>query len=503
MGENNGSDIRTFTISNEEIFFPDTPEEVFLAVERVRLISEGLRAFIRESLVKFDLVVGQANRPDRMYLLVEGGVIPSFDYFFTGSKQGQEFIAKNWVEREVIDNTEEQIPYIWDSPNMWKKFWQLLDKNKDKKILLISAAPHKEHKRLIQHPNVVFVSPKPDLAVLFEYDKRHMFQLYDSIGIEYNVCNYDSSDEVFNGYSFHVKQLCSSSLVVQATQGSGGVTAKSSIQALFFVNDEESFKSALLKLKGEGPLRVMKKYDGISSNTGALALPFGIFISGIPTIKPCGLAELGALPGTGGGNQWDLCFSISAIDSQFDQLRKVGNKMVDSGYYGVFGLEPIMPITPDGTIFNSEINARSQGTDSQRTWVANRAGIASIEEMQLAYYLGCPAKFFPKENDYNLVTQWMKIPPYLKLFPKKDQIVRKDFNGYWKWDKVLLQTNPQNAHFRISGAPKVGQKILQSSPDNFLYVKFFDVDMKVFTQGENPKLTLIALEIVNYLYANI
>ncbi|MDO8483013.1 MAG: hypothetical protein Q7S86_04310, partial [bacterium] len=474
------------------------------SLEVVSNKSLKIRQFIQQSLATFDLVVGQGNRPDRMHTqLVEWGVIPPFDYFFTGSRVGAQEIAKNWVEREVVENLEEQMPYIWDSPTMWGRFFELLDSNKDKKIIVISSSPRKEHERLAAYPNMLLASPTPKLAVRFEYDKRYMEELYNSIGMEYRVCNYASSEAIVNGYKFHAEKLESGSLVVQAAQGSGGVTMKSSTQAFFFVTDEKEFQYAIRALVGEGPLRIMKKYDGIPSNSAGLALPFGTFISAIPTVKPCGIVELGARSGTSGGNQWDTRFPTNAIDSQFEQLGKVGSKMADSGFYGVFGLDPIMPLVSNGEVFNSEINARSQGPDPQRAWAANHVGIPSLEEMQLAFYLGCTEELFPRTEDYNLVTRWLKIPPYLKLFPKKNQVVINNLNGYWNWQNGLVKASSKNASFKISGAPYPRQKIAVSSPDNFLYIKFLNVDMKIYTDEEKPRLTPRALKIVNYLYANI
>lgn len=486
-------------------FFTNTPlQEVAAALTRVRAKTDALNNFTLNALRNFDLIIGQSNRPDRMHTqLVEWNIIPKFDYFFSGSSTGIKFISKNWVERELLDGDNVQNPYIWDSPHMWKEFFRLIEDYEDKEIAVISSAPRKEHAELRNYSNVNFLSPTPELAVQFEYDKRFMLELYKSIDIPYHVCNYDSAENVNHGYKFHAKHFNSEILAVQATQGSGGVTAKSSIQALFFVNNEESFDTAMRLLSGEGPVRVMKKYSGIPSNSGGLTLPFGTYISGIPTVKPCGVEELGTKPGTSGGNQWDTRFPEYAVNSQFEQIVKVGSKMASNGYFGIFGLDPIMPVGPEDIVFNSEINARSQGPDPQRAFAARQIGIPTLETMQLAFYLNCPTNLFPAPEDYNLVTRWLKIPPYLKLFAKKDQTVSKNFNGYWRWDKGLAKAEPENALFRIVGAPSIGQKILVNSPDNFLYVKFLDPEVEIYTQDEKPRLTSLALEIVNYLYSSL
>lgn len=485
-------------------FFSNAPRsEVLSALKRIKGTVKTLRQSIKEALKGFDLIIGQGNRPDRMHTnLIEGKIIEKFDYYFSGSKTGVENIATNWFEREVIEGTNEHIPYIWDSPQMWVEFFALLNKNRDKKILVTSSAPRNEHKKILDYPNVLFTSPFAETAVLFGDDKRHMSDIYESLGMPYDVCNYEKSEDVSNNYAFHVNRLNSQILVVQASRGSGGVT-KNDNQALFFIENENEFQNAIKSLIGEGPLRVMKKYEGVPSNTSALALPFGTYVSGIPSIKPCGITEIGARPGTSGGNQWDTRFPAYAIDSQFEQIQKVGTKMAASEYYGVFGLDPIMPLDLNEIVFNSEINARSQGPDPQRALAAMKLGIPTLEEMQLAFYLGCPKELFPSADDYNLVTRWLRIPPYLKLFPKEDYIVKRNFNGYWNWDKTLIASDKKNASFKICGAPYVGQKILKKSPDNFLYIKFFNDDVKIFTDGSKPHLTDFALEIIDYLYANI
>ncbi|MCX6757272.1 MAG: hypothetical protein NTZ44_00050 [Candidatus Nomurabacteria bacterium] len=487
-------------------FFSGAPLAIVLpALERVSNTTEELRAKTRQSLKEFEIVIGQGNRPDRIHThLHEANIIPKFNYYFSGSKTGSERMAEKWFEREVLDNSGVHTPYIWDSPIMWKNFFDLLDNNRDKQILISSSAPRDEHKRLVEYPNVLFASPTPEIAVLFGDDKRYMADLYQSLGMKYDVCNYCSAEDVNKDYLFHREHFNSENIVVQATIGSGGVTTTSSIQALFFVNSEQEFQNALNRLKGEGPVRVMKRFDGIPSNTSALSLPFGTFVSGIPSIKPCGLKELGAKDGTSGGNQWDNSFfHETSIDSQYYQLEKVGTKMAATGYHGVFGLDPIMPKKSEDLVFNSEINARSQGPDPQRAYAALKAGIPSLEEIQLAFYLKCPKEIFPNVADYNLVTRWLKIPPYLKLFPKQDLIVRKNFNGHYNWQGKLVKTSPLNASFKIIGAPYIGQKIVTSSPDNFLYVKFLDENAKIFTHEEKPKLTAFAREIVNYIYQNI
>jgi hypothetical protein len=89
----------------------------------------------------------------------------------------------------------------------------------------------------------------------------------------------------------------------------------------------------------------------------------------------------------------------------------------------------------------------------------------------------------------------------LKLFPRKDQVVKSNLNGYWKFeDGELTKAEKANAAFRITGAPRIGQKIVTTSPDNFLYIKFLDTEFKIFTDDKEPGLTPQALEIVNHVY---
>lgn len=488
----------------DKFFFPNAPmAQILAAVNQLKLQTKLIRQFIKNKIGEFDIVIGQGNRPDRLHTqFIDTGIITQFDYFFTGSKIGFEDISKNWFEREVVEGLTEQMPYIWDSPVMWQKFWELLNENRDKKILLISSAPRKEHANIFEYKNITFTSPRSDLAVKFEYDKRKMQELYISIGIPYDVYNYDSSEVVTKGYEFHSLMLDTSDLVIQATMGSGGVTMKSSIQALFFVNNPDEFQNALYKLRGEGPVRVMKRYGGVGSNSAALALPGRTYISGIPTVKPChGIPEVGTKSGTSPGNQWDQRFPGSAVNAQFEQLMKVGYEIAAQGFIGVFGLDPIMPLTEADTVFNSEINARSQGPDAQRAFAMHNLGIVSLEELQLAYYLGISDELFPSCDDYNLITRWLKIPPYLKLFAKEAKIVKKDLNGYWNFTETGLQkSDNEQALFRITGAPRLGQKITVTSPDNFLYIKFLDNDFKIFTDDKEPGLTPQALEIVNHVY---
>src|SRR3989338_8400272 len=153
-------------MNTKQHFFAGAPLPVVSqSLKVVRNKSLKIRRFTQQSLVTFDMVVGQGNRPDRMHTqLVEWGVIHPFDYFFTGSRVGVQGIAKNWVEREGVENLEEQMPYIWDSPIMWGRFFGLLDANPNKKIIVISSAPRKEHERLAAYPNVLFASPAPRLA---------------------------------------------------------------------------------------------------------------------------------------------------------------------------------------------------------------------------------------------------------------------------------------------------------------------------------------------------
>ena len=489
----------------KQYFFLGAPlSDLFPVLEKVQRSTSKIRNFIQRSLIDFELLIGQGNRPDRIHThLVSSGVIPKFDYYFTGSKVGEENISFNWFEREMLDGKNEHTPYIWNSQKMWEQFFHLLNKNQGKKILVSSSAPRDQHKLLANYSNVLFASPPPEVAVYFGDDKRKMYEIYSSLGLQYEVINYASTEDVLNDYNFHSEQLHGKSLVVQATIGSGGVTENDK-RALYFTDNEDEFHNSIENLRGEGPLRIMKKYDGIPSNTAALSLPLGTYISAIPSVKPCGVTEIGAKMGTSGGNQWDTRFPIDAIDSQFYQIKKVGEKMASSGYNGVFGLDPIMPFTQNGLVFNSEINARAQGPDSQRASSALAIGIPCLEEMQLAFYLGCPSELFPDPSDYNLITRWLKIPPYLKLFPKEDSFVKANFNGYWRFQNgTLIRSDLKDASFKITGAPRVGQKILRDSPDNFLYVKFIDVDTKIYTDGTNPRLTSNALEISDYLYENI
>lgn len=483
-------------------FFQGAPSSAHLALANVQRTTPFIRESISQKLSSFDLLVGQGNRADRIHThLVNAGILPKFDYYFAGSKIGEESIASKWYEREILDgNNNEQIPYIWNSKVMWNEFFDLLSKNRDKKIFITSSAPREQHKELVNYPNVLFASPTPDTAVYFGDDKRRMCEIYNLIGLSYDALNYSQSEEVENDYGVHSERLGSSSLVVQATRGSGGVTELDH-QALYFVEEESEFKNALDKLRGEGPIRVMKKYNGVPSNTSALALEYGTFISAIPSTKPCGVSEFGTKPGTSGGNQWDLRFPEYAISSQFDQLQKVGAYMASKGYFGVFGLDPIMPLDDSGIVFNSEINARAQGPDSQRAAAAINAGIPCLEELQIAYYLGCPAELFPNVDDYNMVTRWLQIPPYIKLFAKEDSIVRTELNGYYKFIKgTLVRTSKEISDFKITGAPKVGQRIFVDSPDNFLYVKFANANTQIYTSSHKPELTQFAIDLVSSIY---
>ena len=490
----------------ERKFFPGAPmHKIISRYEELVLKTNLLRAYIRDAQKKFDLTIGQGNRPDRLHVqLIENGALSPFDYFFTGSRFSFEHVAKNWIEREVLEELDEQYPYIWDSPLTWKKFWELLEQNKEKKILLITSAPRKEHSKLVDFPNVLFASPTAEIASPFEFDKRIMSELYQSLGMSYTALGYESAQDVSKGYAFHSQELKGTELVIQATQGSGGVTMKSSIRALFFVENETEFQDALRALEGEGPVRIMKKYEGVGSNSAALALPFGTFISGIPTVKPChGFPEIGVKPGTSPGNQWDERFPGWTIESQFEQLGKVGRKMANDGYNGVFGLDPVMPLDPirNGHVFNSEINARNQGPDPQRAFAINQIGLCSIEEMQLAYYLGCPVEYFPNVHDYNLITRWLRIPGYLKLFARVDHTVRRNLNGYYRFENDEMKVvSKEDAQFKITGAPAPCQKITVASPDNFLYVKFLDPNFKIFTEHATPELTREAKIITETIY---
>jgi hypothetical protein len=153
----------------KNLFFPGAPlAQISPTLKRVMRTTTDLRNFIKRSLLGFDLIIGQGNRPDRLHSqLVEWGILPPFDIFFTGSRAGAEQIAQHWVEREVEEALEEQTPYIWDSPGMWQKFWEFLEGHNKKRILLISSAPRGQHERIAEFQNILF--PVIDSGQLYVY----------------------------------------------------------------------------------------------------------------------------------------------------------------------------------------------------------------------------------------------------------------------------------------------------------------------------------------------
>jgi hypothetical protein len=493
----------------KNFFFPDAPsEQLFALLHKMQHNTKKMRSFVSQAIGQYNLRIGQGNRACRIHShLINEGIFPPFDYYFVGSSIGEENVSSNFIERmKLEDNENPHTPYIWDSDEMWSLFFDLIEKNQDKKIFISSSAPRKEHLRLADFTNVLFAAPFPTSSSYFGDDKRTMSEIYASVNLPYEVCNLEKSEDAgtFSFYATEVFQT--NSLVVQATKGSGGVTENSK-RALFFVENEPQFLYALAELQGEGPVRIMRKYEGIPSNTSALTLPFGTYVSGRPSVKPCGLHAVGAQAGTSSGNQWDMRFSNGAIGSQLEQLVKVGSVMANAGYYGVFGLDPIMPFVNNGNeyVFNSEINARAQGPDSQRARAALNLGLPCLEEMQIAFYLGCPAEYYPNPDEYNLITRWLRISPYLKLFPKKDQIVQNNLNGYFTFEHGALSrvSSRELALFQITGAPEVGQKILRTSPDNFLYLKFTKNNTEIFTEDKKPQLTTFAEEVVHEIYSII
>lgn len=233
---------------NFKKFFPNYPKsEVSSALKRVLSTTNNVRKFIFTELKKFDLIIGQSNRPDKSHLLLVegGGILPVMDYFFTRSKAGAEHLSKNWFEREVIETDGIQTPFIWDSSIVWESFFSLLKHNRDKKILVVSSASRVEHESLKEYKNIIFASPSPRLADKLECDKRNMSSLYQSFNIPYPVYNYDSSDEVEGDYYFYVQKLNSTELVIQATQSSGGVTLKNN-RSLYFIKNEKDFSEAIV-----------------------------------------------------------------------------------------------------------------------------------------------------------------------------------------------------------------------------------------------------------------
>lgn len=485
-----------------ELFFDGAPSELPVTLRKLQKNAALFRSALKQKFTEYDLIIGHANRPSHVGL-VKAGLLPIFDYYFCGSNAGCESVSMNWITAEKELELGYQAPLVWGVQQVWDKLEEFFESNKDKKILFIPSYLKARHDDLLKkYPNVTATCVPGKIADTFGGDKRDMANIYQAIGLSYDVCNFDSADAIDQNWMYFVGKFQSQNLVVQATVSAGGLTNNCK-RSVHFVSSESQFNTALAYLAGEGPVRVMKKYEGIPSNTSGLALPFGVYVSSIPSVKPCGLGAVNGLGGTGSGNQWDMRYSVENIQSQNDQLIKVGQYMALNDYVAVFGLDPIMSLLPD-YVFNSEINGRSQGPDAQRGKAALQAGILTLEEMQIAYYLKLEQELFPSSEEYNMITRWLKIPAYIKLFADNDFKARVDMNGYWSFDAgVLRPAKPNNALFEIAGAPKQGQVSLVSNPMNLLYIELNDANFKVFTEGCEPDLTPDALEVVNAVYQMI
>lgn len=469
----------------EKYLFEDAPEDVVRSLAELRKFTEPFIREIASRFKKYGATILHANRPVTEPI---GKTIPVFSHGFVGSNSGVSWAAKEWLTAENL-NPGNHLQFAWASQELWGEIRDVVKKTAGNVLIMPSyCRPQHDELKELYGEKLVIASPSNYLSRRFGGDKRDMTGIYEEAGLIYpNTHNFTSVEEV-GLYQTYANEF-GKTIVIQATMGAGGLTNNGN-RAIFFCVNKAEFEDAKEKLSGEGPVRVMKFFEGMSGNSSGLALPFGTFVSCRPSTKPCGKAEVNGFFGASAGNQWDNFFPQTATEEQYGQLVGVGNIMAKQGYYGIFGLDPIINIST-GKVFNSEINARAQGPDEQREAGAIAAGVLSLYTMQLGYYLGIPEVMFPDTTMYNMVTQWLKIPAYLKIFAPHDFIAKNNINGDWR----LVD----GTEFVVCGGPNKGEKCSPAEGFNLAYLKFKNPDTKIF--DVNGNFTNTALEAVRDVYS--
>lgn len=170
----------------------------------------------------------------------------------------------------------------------------------------------------------------------------------------------------------------------------------------------------------------------IPSNVGALALPWGTYISCPGSTKPC-------INGTGIGNFWGN-LSNMIVEQQYEITKKIGDFLSNSGFFGVFGLDFLIT---DEKLYLIELNPRPQGPDLARGLALINAGLETLELMQYRFYKGDKKKSFISSKNFNQETRRIVPRPYFKTkLPKKielAQLPHKD-TALWIKDKNILRT---------------------------------------------------------------
>ena len=451
------------------IFFPGHPVNVTRLYWQLQQTTKPFLQEVNRRLRNY-LFVGHANVPRNIYMQ-KAKLVSPYNYYFSGSSNGLTYASQYW--KTVEDkNQNEHSNSLWGSQILWQKLENIISNSK-KSVLLFPTYCRKKHDKFLETytDKLVIASPNSKLVAKYGADKRYMSELYNEAGIQYQkTFSYEKVEDIKESYFYFVNQLSTSKLVIQVSQGASGLTSKGN-NAIYIIESEIEFLNACKQLKNEGPVRIVAYYTGYNGNSSALVLPFATYVSCRPSIKYCGSKEVRATFAASAGNQWSDDYSFFEIEEVYNRLIKVGKLMAHNNYFGIFGIDSI--IGSHG-VYDSEINARSQGPDMQREKAAIDAGLLSLYMLQLGYYLGIPANLFPNADSYNEVTKWLRVPSYIKLFCDKEFIAKSNINGKHTFKGYTVE---------ITNCPVKGQLVKGDYGYVLGYMNFEDGRFKIFNEN--------------------
>ncbi|MCA9383237.1 ATP-grasp domain-containing protein [Candidatus Dojkabacteria bacterium] len=179
-------------------------------------------------------------------------------------------------------------------------------------------------------------------------------------------------------------------------------------EGTIFVNDQEKFS----QIKSEFPnrvVRISKFTEGLAYTINCLVGVDQVYCGGL-SYQVTGIPELTTLKGATIGNDWHYREFVDEhrLKQIIDDVVKIGNKMREQKYHGLFGIDLIVSEDSHTII---EINARQAASVAMHTKIQLIEGQIPLKVILLSEILGIKHNIDSSEYNYeaSLPLEWSQI----------------------------------------------------------------------------------------------
>jgi hypothetical protein len=191
-----------------------------------------------------------------------------------------------------------------------------------------------------------------------------------------------------------------------------------------FVETSEQF----LQIKntfGQRMVKVSEFVEGIAYTINCCNTKYGVLFGGLSK-QITGDERLTPLAGGTVGNDWsDHSDFIVGKEKMFEEIKTIGNQMIENGYYGLYGLDII--VKANGEHLFIEINARQPASVPMYTKMQIKNDEIPLSLLHLAEFLGIEYSIDVEAYNRKSILPYKNSQIFIRAF--EDVEIKSDFQS--------------------------------------------------------------------------